>query len=118
MASGPLTHKSVWAPRMCTIVHLNVPSLTSGNHYFQIQSATVHNDLKIDPVLNFTKITSKKFFEKLPQIPNELLHLPPHDPAIPNSRKRPREMLDYTYENFPSVKIRRHVSTVDENLDP
>ncbi|GBN21291.1 hypothetical protein AVEN_4154-1 [Araneus ventricosus] len=64
------------------------------------------------------KITSKKFFEKLPQIPNELLQLPPYDPAVPSSRKKPRVMLDYTYENFPTIKRRRDVNTVDTNLEP
>ncbi|GBN96422.1 hypothetical protein AVEN_193540-1 [Araneus ventricosus] len=67
---------------------------------------------------DFMKITSKKFFEKLPQIPNVLLQLPPYDPVVPSSRKRPRTMLDYTYETFPTVKRRRDSSTIDANLDP
>ncbi|GBN20686.1 hypothetical protein AVEN_208263-1 [Araneus ventricosus] len=72
-----------------------------------VRRKLIHNDLKIDPVLDFMKIISKKFFEKLPQIPNVLLQLPPYDPAVPSSRKRPRAMLDYIYENFPTIKRRR-----------
>ncbi|GBM12432.1 hypothetical protein AVEN_55274-1 [Araneus ventricosus] len=32
--------------------------------------------------------------------------------------ERPRAMLDYTYENFPTIKRRRDVSTIAESLDP
>ncbi|GBN36014.1 RNA-directed DNA polymerase from mobile element jockey, partial [Araneus ventricosus] len=83
-----------------------------------VRRKLIHQDLKIDPVLDFMKIISKKFFEKLQQIPNALLQLPPYDSAVPSSRKRPRAMLDYTYENFPSIKRRRDVSTIAESLDP
>ncbi|GBM36487.1 hypothetical protein AVEN_249679-1 [Araneus ventricosus] len=41
------------------------------------------------------------------------MQLPPYDLAVPSSRKRNRAMLDYTYENFPTIKRRRDVSTVD-----
>ncbi|GBO12375.1 hypothetical protein AVEN_61868-1 [Araneus ventricosus] len=63
---------------------------------------------------DFMKIISKEVFEKLPQIPNQLMHLPPYDSAVPSSRKRPRAMLDCTYENFPPIKRRRDVSAVDD----
>ncbi|GBO06241.1 hypothetical protein AVEN_241797-1 [Araneus ventricosus] len=82
-----------------------------------VRRKLIHQDLKIDPVLDFMKIISKNFFEKLHQIPNALLQLPPYDPAVPSSRKRPRTILDYTYENFPSIKRRRDVSTIAESLD-
>ncbi|GBL92462.1 hypothetical protein AVEN_174737-1 [Araneus ventricosus] len=88
------------------------------NAPWYVRRKLIHQDLKIHPVLDFMKIISKKFFEKLPQIPNVLLLLPPYDPAVPSSRKRPRAMLDYTYENFPTVKRRRDVSTIAESLDP
>ncbi|GBM09562.1 hypothetical protein AVEN_29417-1 [Araneus ventricosus] len=38
-----------------------------------VRRKVIRNDLKIDPVLHFIKIISKRFFEKLPQILNELL---------------------------------------------
>ncbi|GBN38086.1 hypothetical protein AVEN_60148-1 [Araneus ventricosus] len=87
------------------------------NAPWYVRRKLIHPDLKIDPVLDFMKIISKKFFEKLPHIPNALLQLPPYDAAIPSSRKRPTAMLDYTYVNFPSIKRRRDVSTIDESLD-
>ncbi|GBL79275.1 hypothetical protein AVEN_92491-1 [Araneus ventricosus] len=77
-----------------------------------VRRKLIHKYLKIDPVLDFMKIISKKFFETV------LLQLPPYDPAVPSSRKRPRAMLDYTYENFPTIKRRWDVSTVYANLDP
>ncbi|GBM44666.1 hypothetical protein AVEN_214195-1 [Araneus ventricosus] len=80
-----------------------------------VRRKLIHQDLKIDPVLDFMKIISKKLFEKLPQIPKVLLQLPP---VVPSSRKRPRAMLDYTNENIPTIKRRRDVCTVGENLDP
>ncbi|GBN91026.1 hypothetical protein AVEN_195500-1 [Araneus ventricosus] len=88
------------------------------NALWYVRHKLIHQDLKIDPVLDFMKIISKNFFEELPQIPNALLQPPPYDPAIPSSRKRPRAMLDYTYENFPTIKRRRDVSTIAESLDP
>ncbi|GBM33274.1 hypothetical protein AVEN_101615-1 [Araneus ventricosus] len=83
-----------------------------------VRRKVIHNDLKTDTVLDFMKIISKKLFEKLPQISNELLQLPPYDSAVPSSRKRPRTMLNCPFENFPTIKSHRDVSTVDENLDP
>ncbi|GBN62975.1 hypothetical protein AVEN_264441-1 [Araneus ventricosus] len=44
--------------------------------------------------------------------------LPPYDPAVPSSRKRPRLILNCSFENLPTIKRRRDVSAVDENLDP
>ncbi|GBL78156.1 RNA-directed DNA polymerase from mobile element jockey [Araneus ventricosus] len=59
------------------------------NAPWYVRRKLIHQDLKIHPVLDFIKIISKKFFEKLPQIPNVLLQLPPYEPAVPSSRKRP-----------------------------
>ncbi|GBN77488.1 hypothetical protein AVEN_190848-1 [Araneus ventricosus] len=84
------------------------------NAPWYVRRKLIHQDIKIDPVLDFMKIIS----EKLPQIPKALLQLPPYDPAIPSSRKRPRSMLDCTYENFPTIKRRRDVITIAESLDP
>ncbi|GBL93978.1 hypothetical protein AVEN_76699-1 [Araneus ventricosus] len=88
------------------------------NAPWYVSRKLIHQDLEIDPALDFMKIISKKFFEKLPQIPNALLQLLPYDSAVPISRKRPRAMLDYTYESFPSIKRRRDVNTMAESPDP
>ncbi|GBN59456.1 hypothetical protein AVEN_88770-1 [Araneus ventricosus] len=92
--------------------------MTIVNASWYVRRKVIHNDLKIDSVLNFMKIISKRVFEKLSQISNELLELPPCNPAIPSSRKRPRSMLNCTFENFPKIQRHRDVSTVEENLDP
>ncbi|GBM82282.1 hypothetical protein AVEN_44369-1 [Araneus ventricosus] len=57
------------------------------NAPWYIRRKDIHDDLKIDPISEFIKKTSLRFFDKLPQIRNELLLKPTYDPAIPSSRK-------------------------------
>ncbi|GBM78551.1 hypothetical protein AVEN_211849-1 [Araneus ventricosus] len=77
------------------------------------QRKVIHNDLKTDLVLNYMKTISKTVFEKLPHICNELHQLPPYDPTAESPRKRPRTVLDCTFENAPKVKRRQDISTLD-----
>ncbi|CAL1267288.1 unnamed protein product [Larinioides sclopetarius] len=82
------------------------------NSPWYVRRKLIHKDLKIKPVLDFMTINSKRFYDKIPQIPNELLKIKPYNPSAPSSRKRPRAVLDYTYSSFPSLKRRRDISTV------
>ncbi|GFT73118.1 hypothetical protein TNCV_4287291 [Trichonephila clavipes] len=51
------------------------------------------------------KDLSKRFFAKLPNVPNELIsNQPAYDPAVPSSQKRPRALLDHDFINFPEAK--------------
>ncbi|GFV59396.1 hypothetical protein TNCV_4633721 [Trichonephila clavipes] len=48
---------------------------------------------------------SKRFFDKLPNVPKELIsNQPAYDPAVPSSQKRPRALLDHDFINFPQAK--------------
>ncbi|GFT21918.1 hypothetical protein TNCV_1524861 [Trichonephila clavipes] len=48
---------------------------------------------------------SKRFFDKLPSVPNELItNQPAYDPAVPSSQKRPRALLEHEFINFPQAK--------------
>ncbi|GFX38278.1 hypothetical protein TNCV_3813241 [Trichonephila clavipes] len=51
------------------------------------------------------KDLSKRFFDKLPSVPNELItNQPAYDPAEPSSQKRPRALLEHEFINFPQAK--------------
>ncbi|GBN51430.1 hypothetical protein AVEN_267868-1 [Araneus ventricosus] len=52
------------------------------NAPWYVRRKVIHDDLKIDPISEFIKKTYLKFFDKLPQIRNELLLRPTYDPAI------------------------------------
>ncbi|XP_035224969.1 uncharacterized protein LOC118197552 [Stegodyphus dumicola] len=76
-------------------------------HYF-VRNEVLHNDLKILPLDAFFRQNLAKFFNRLTQIENPVLHsLPAYDPAEPSSAKRPRSVLDRTYNIFPRKPKRR-----------
>ncbi|GFW46973.1 hypothetical protein TNCV_3485851 [Trichonephila clavipes] len=51
------------------------------------------------------KDLSKRFFDKLPSVPNELINnQPAYDPAEPSSQKSPRALLEHEFLNFPQAK--------------
>ncbi|GBO28568.1 hypothetical protein AVEN_203288-1 [Araneus ventricosus] len=56
------------------------------NAPWYVRRKVIHDDLKIDPISDFIKKSSTKFFNKIPQIRNESLQRPAYDPAIPSSR--------------------------------
>ncbi|GBM03549.1 hypothetical protein AVEN_95434-1 [Araneus ventricosus] len=75
------------------------------NAPWYVRRKAIHDDLKIDPISEFIlKNTSTRFYNKIPQIRNELLQRPAYDPALPSSRKRSRTAMDAVYDNFPRVK--------------
>ncbi|GBM16645.1 RNA-directed DNA polymerase from mobile element jockey [Araneus ventricosus] len=74
------------------------------NAPWYVRRKAIHDDLKIEPISEFIKKTSTRFFNKIPQIRNELLQTPVYDPALPSSRKRPRTAMDAVFVNFPQVK--------------
>ncbi|GFU84318.1 RNA-directed DNA polymerase from mobile element jockey [Trichonephila clavipes] len=70
-----------------------------------IRNEVIYRDLKIKPFLPHIKDLSKRFFDKLPSVPNELIsNQPAYDPAVPSSQKRPRALLDHEFINFPQAK--------------
>ncbi|GBM84683.1 hypothetical protein AVEN_49836-1 [Araneus ventricosus] len=79
-----------------------------------VRHKVIHDDLKIDPISDIIK-KSSKFFNKIPQNRKDLLQRPAYDPAIPSSRKRPRTAMNVIFDNFPTVK-RRRINTTPTNL--
>ncbi|GFU96931.1 probable RNA-directed DNA polymerase from transposon X-element [Trichonephila clavipes] len=70
-----------------------------------VRNEVIYRDLKIKPFLPHIKDLSKRFFDKLPNVPNELIsNQPAYDPAVPSSQKRPRALLDHEFINFPQPK--------------
>ncbi|GFT78701.1 RNA-directed DNA polymerase from mobile element jockey [Trichonephila clavipes] len=70
-----------------------------------VRNEVIYRDLKIKPFLSHIKDLSKRFFDKLNSVPNELIsNQPAYDPAVPSSQKRPRALLDHEFINFPQAK--------------
>ncbi|GFW36485.1 RNA-directed DNA polymerase from mobile element jockey [Trichonephila clavipes] len=70
-----------------------------------VRNEVIYRDLKIKPFLPHIKDLSKRFFDKLPNVPNEVIsNQPAYDPAVPSSQKRPRALLDHEFINFPQAK--------------
>ncbi|GFT22841.1 RNA-directed DNA polymerase from mobile element jockey [Trichonephila clavipes] len=70
-----------------------------------VRNEVIYRDLKIKPFLPHIKDLSKRFFDKLPNVPNELIsNQPAYDPAVPSSQKRPTVLLDHEFINFPQAK--------------
>ncbi|GFT45710.1 RNA-directed DNA polymerase from mobile element jockey [Trichonephila clavipes] len=70
-----------------------------------VRNEVIYRDLKIKPFLPHIKDLSKRFFDKLPSVPNELIsNQPAYDPAMPSSQKHPRALLDHEFINFPQAK--------------
>ncbi|GFS74167.1 RNA-directed DNA polymerase from mobile element jockey [Trichonephila clavipes] len=78
-----------------------------------VRNEVIYRDLKIKPFLPHIKDLSKRFFDKLPSVPNELItNQPAYDPAEPSSQKRPRALLEHEFINFPQAKrLRRRVTS-------
>ncbi|GFU35518.1 hypothetical protein TNCV_317641 [Trichonephila clavipes] len=68
---------------------------TSGEIYYFlapwfVRNEVIYRDLKVKPLLPYIKNLSKRFFDNLPNIPNELIRIQPaYDPAVPSSQKAP-----------------------------
>ncbi|GFU82811.1 RNA-directed DNA polymerase from mobile element jockey [Trichonephila clavipes] len=106
-------YKSIIRPVMCYgsdgMCHLKkLHTLTNSflrqivNAPWFIRNEVIYRDLKIKPFLPHIKDLSKRFFDKLPNVPNELIsNQPASDPAVPSSQKHPRALLDHDFINFP-----------------
>ncbi|GFU72880.1 uncharacterized protein TNCV_4910091 [Trichonephila clavipes] len=100
----------IWAS--AAVTHLKKLHVFQNKHLRKITTAPwfVRNeilpkDLKIDPILDFIKNQSKKFFDRLPQIPNQSIRVNPAcDNSVPSSAKRPRAALHHIYQHFPVLK--------------
>ncbi|GFS92339.1 probable RNA-directed DNA polymerase from transposon X-element [Trichonephila clavipes] len=116
-----LLYKSIIRPVMCYgsqifgsagMCHLKkLHTLTNSflrqivNAPWFIRNEVIYRDLKIKPFLPHIKDLSKRFFDKLPSVPNELItNQPAYDPAVPSSQKRPRALLEHEFINFPQAK--------------
>ncbi|GFS64053.1 RNA-directed DNA polymerase from mobile element jockey [Trichonephila clavipes] len=116
-----LLYKSIIRPVMCYgsqifgsagMCHLKkLHTLTNSflrqlaNAPWFIRNEVIYRDLKIKPFLPHIKDLSKRFFDKLPSVPNELItNQPAYDPAEPSSQKRPRALLEHDFINFPQAK--------------
>ncbi|GFW51205.1 RNA-directed DNA polymerase from mobile element jockey [Trichonephila clavipes] len=70
-----------------------------------VRNEVIYHELKVKPFLPYIKNLSKRFFDKLPNIPNDLIRIQPaYDPAISSSQKCPRALLDQHFANFPQAK--------------
>ncbi|GBN11166.1 hypothetical protein AVEN_196251-1 [Araneus ventricosus] len=61
-----------------------------------VRHKLIHQYLKIDPVLDFMKIITKKILRKITPDSQPIVTTSTVRPAVPSSRKRPKTMLDYT----------------------
>ncbi|GFX08847.1 RNA-directed DNA polymerase from mobile element jockey [Trichonephila clavipes] len=60
-----------------------------------VHNEIIYRGLKVKPFLPYIKNLSKRFFDNLPNIPNDLIRIQPaYDPAVSSSQKRPRALLD------------------------
>ncbi|GFW35120.1 hypothetical protein TNCV_5066851 [Trichonephila clavipes] len=67
-----------------------------------VRNEVMYHDFKVKPFLPYIKDLSKRFFDNLPNVPNELIsNQPAYDSAVPSSQKRPRALLDHEFINFP-----------------
>ncbi|GFX06432.1 RNA-directed DNA polymerase from mobile element jockey [Trichonephila clavipes] len=86
---------------------------TSGEIYYFLApwfvcNEVIYCDLKVKPLLPYIKNLCKRFFDNLPNIPNQLIRIQPaYDPAVPSSQKHPRVLLDQEFVNFPQAKMLR-----------
>ncbi|GFW23562.1 RNA-directed DNA polymerase from mobile element jockey [Trichonephila clavipes] len=116
-----LLYKSIIRPVMCYgsqifgsagMCHLKkLHTLTNSflrqivNAPWFIRNEVIYRDLKIKTLLPHIKDLSKRFFSKLPNVPNELIsNQPAYDPAVPSSQKRPRALLEQDFISFPQAK--------------
>ncbi|GFV63483.1 RNA-directed DNA polymerase from mobile element jockey [Trichonephila clavipes] len=107
-----LLYKSIIRPVMCYgsqifgsagMCHLKNSFLRQiVNAPWFIRNEVIYRDIKIKPFLPHIKDLSKRFFDKLRNVPNGLIsNQPAYDPAVPSSQKCPRALLDHDFINFP-----------------
>ncbi|GFV16043.1 probable RNA-directed DNA polymerase from transposon BS [Trichonephila clavipes] len=100
----------IWAS--AAVTHLKKLHVFQNKHLRKITNTPwfvrkeiLHKDLKIYPILDFIQNQSKKFFDRLPQTPNQSIRvIPAYDNSVPSSAKRPRAALHHIYQHFPVLK--------------
>ncbi|GFU21233.1 RNA-directed DNA polymerase from mobile element jockey [Trichonephila clavipes] len=86
----------------------NIQLLRAANAPWFVRNEVLHKDLNFPPLLDFIKKQSENFFDRLPQISNESIReIPAYDNSIPSSSKRPRAVLNHSYQHFPGLKRMR-----------
>ncbi|GFX02993.1 RNA-directed DNA polymerase from mobile element jockey [Trichonephila clavipes] len=100
----------IWAA--AAVTHLkrlhtfqNIQLRRAANAPWFVRNEVLHKDLNVPPLLEFIKKQSENFFNRLPQISNESIReIPAYDNFIPSSSKRPRAVLNHSYQHFPALK--------------
>ncbi|GFV06515.1 RNA-directed DNA polymerase from mobile element jockey [Trichonephila clavipes] len=85
----------------------NIQLRRASNAPWFVRNEVLHKDLNVPPLLDFIKKQSENFFNRLPQISNESIREIPAYNSIPSSSKRPRAVLNHSYQHFPALKRRR-----------
>ncbi|GFX00790.1 RNA-directed DNA polymerase from mobile element jockey [Trichonephila clavipes] len=118
-AKGSIIQKAILRPIMlyaspiwaaAAVTHLkrlhtfqNIQLRRAANAPWFVRNEVLHKDLNVPPLLDFIKKQSENFFNRLPQISNP----GPYDNSIPSSSKRPRAVLNHSYQHFPALKRMR-----------
>ncbi|GFT29513.1 RNA-directed DNA polymerase from mobile element jockey [Trichonephila clavipes] len=119
-----LRHKAILRPIMlyaspiwagAAVTHLkklhtfqNIQLRRAANAPWFVRNEVLHKDLNVPPLLEFIKKRSENFFNRLPQISNESIReIPAYDNSIPSSSKRPRAVLNHSYQHFLALKRMR-----------
>ncbi|GFX80348.1 RNA-directed DNA polymerase from mobile element jockey [Trichonephila clavipes] len=100
----------IWAA--AAVTHLkrlhtfeNIQLRRAANAPWFVRNEVLYKDLNVPPLLDFIKKQSENFFNRLPQISNESIReIPGYDNSIPSSSKRPRAVLNHSYQHFPALK--------------
>ncbi|GFV91719.1 RNA-directed DNA polymerase from mobile element jockey [Trichonephila clavipes] len=103
----------IWA--RAAVTHLkrlqtfqNIQLRRTVNAPWFVRNEVLHKDLHVSPLLDFIKKQSENFFNRLPQISNESIwEIAAYDNSIPSSSKRPRAVLNHSYQHFPALKRTR-----------
>ncbi|GFW97269.1 RNA-directed DNA polymerase from mobile element jockey [Trichonephila clavipes] len=86
----------------------NIQLRRAANTPWFVRNEVLHKDLNVPPLLDFIKKQSQNLFNRLPQISNESnREIPAYDNSIPSSSKRPRSVLNHSYQHFPALKRMR-----------
>ncbi|GFU96133.1 RNA-directed DNA polymerase from mobile element jockey [Trichonephila clavipes] len=86
----------------------NIQLRRAANAPWFVRNEVLHKDLNVPPLLDFIKKQSENFFDRLLQISNESIReIPAYDNSIPSSSKRPRAVLNHSYQDFPALKRMR-----------
>ncbi|GFU78383.1 RNA-directed DNA polymerase from mobile element jockey [Trichonephila clavipes] len=86
----------------------NIQLRRATNAPWFIENEVLHKDLNVPLLLDFIKKQSENFFNRLPHISNESIRgIPAYDNSIPSSSKRPRAVLNHSYQYSPALKRMR-----------